>query len=79
MATRFCCDLALDGSENKSCASCYNDASTSMKGERAAFPKWNAALNRPHTMETQGNECRTTRVGADKWKWETNQMLAMTT
>ena len=68
----------VDGSESKSCASCHNDASTSMKGVRAAFPKWNAALNRPHTMETQVNECRTTRMGADKWKWEANQMLAMT-
>ena len=49
-----------------------------MKGVRAAYPKWNAALNRPHTMETQINECRTTRMGAEEWKWEAEQMLAMT-
>ncbi|MCP4996398.1 MAG: hypothetical protein GY934_21880, partial [Gammaproteobacteria bacterium] len=66
----------VDGSEGKSCASCHDDASTSMKGVRAVYPKWNAALNRPHTMETQINECRTTRMGAEKWKWEAKQMLA---
>ena len=68
----------VDGSEGKACASCHDDAETSMKGVRAVFPKWNAALNRPHTMETQINECRTTRMGAEKWKWEAKQMLAMT-
>ena len=68
----------VDGSEGKSCASCHNDAPDAMKGVRAQFPKWNAALNRPHTMETQINECRTTRMGAKKWKWEASQMLAMT-
>lgn len=68
----------VEGSEGKSCASCHNDAPTSMKGVRAEFPKWNAAANRPHTMETQINECRTDRMGADKWKWEAKQMLAMT-
>jgi sulfur-oxidizing protein SoxA len=68
----------VDGSEGKSCASCHNDASDSMKGVRAVFPKWNAGLSRPHTMETQINECRTTRMGAKKWKWEARQMLAMT-
>jgi sulfur-oxidizing protein SoxA len=68
----------VDGSEGKSCASCHDDATVSMKGVRAQFPKWNGAINRPHTMETQINECRTTRMGAEKWKWEASQMLAMT-
>ena len=68
----------VDGAEGKSCSSCHNDAETSMKGVRAGYPKWNAAINRPHTMETQINECRTTRMGADAWKWEAKQMLAMT-
>ncbi len=67
-----------EGSEGKSCSTCHSDAPTSMKGVRAQFPKWNAANNRPHTMETQINECRTTRMGAKKWKWEAKQMLAMT-
>lgn len=66
-----------EGSEGKSCASCHNDAPTSMKGVRAQFPKWNAAKNRPHTMETQINECRTERMGAEKWKWDSENMLGM--
>lgn len=69
---------AVEGSAGKSCASCHNDASDSMKGVRASMPKWSAKLNKPHTMETQINSCRTEQMGADAWKWEAKQMLAMT-
>ncbi|MCF6321732.1 MAG: sulfur oxidation c-type cytochrome SoxA [Rhizobiaceae bacterium] len=68
----------VEGTEGKSCAACHDNAEVSMKGVRAQFPKWNAALQRPHTMETQVNECRTERMGAEKWKWESKEMLAMT-
>ncbi len=69
---------AADGSEGKSCSSCHNDAEESMKGVRAEYPKWNAKLNKPHTLETQINECRETRMGAKPWKWESGEMLAST-
>ncbi len=68
----------VDGSAGKSCSSCHNDAEASMKGVRATYPKWSDKLGKPHTMETQINECRTERMGADKWKWEAGNMLAMT-
>jgi len=68
----------VDGNQGKSCADCHQEASVSMKGVRAQFPKWNAKLQRPHTMETQINECRTERMGAEEWKWEAKEMLAMT-
>ena len=67
-----------DGTEGKSCATCHEDASESMKGVRAAMPKWNAKAGRPFTLENQINECRTERMGADKWKWESDSMLGMT-
>ena len=69
---------SVDGSQGKSCQECHNEASESMKGVRAGYPKWNAKLNKPHTLETQINECRTERMGADKWKWESGNMLGMT-
>ncbi len=67
----------VDGSEGKSCESCHEDAS-SLAGVRAAMPKWNEAAGKPWTMENWVNNCRTERMGADEWKWESQQMLSMT-
>ncbi|MCB1512151.1 MAG: sulfur oxidation c-type cytochrome SoxA [Hyphomicrobiaceae bacterium] len=67
-----------DGKAGKSCQSCHNDAKASMKGVRAQMPKWNAAKKRPLTLEQTVNLCRTERMGAKKWKWESNEMLGMT-
>jgi len=68
----------VDGKEGKSCASCHQDASKSMKGVRAVMPKWHDAKGRPLTLEQNINLCRTERMGAGEWKWESNQMLGMT-
>ncbi len=68
----------VEGSADKSCASCHNDAAESMKGVGAAMPKWDAKLKRPMTMEQRVNNCRTENMGAKEWKWESNQMLSMT-
>ena len=68
----------VDGEAGKSCASCHNEAEESMKGVRAGYPKWNDKRGKPHTLETQINECRTERMEAKEWKWESGDMLAMT-
>lgn len=68
----------VDGSEKKSCASCHNDASETMKGVGASMPKWDAALKKPVTLEQRVNNCRTKNMGAEEWKWESNEMLSMT-
>lgn len=68
----------VEGSEGKSCASCHNDASESMAGVRTKMPRWSDTLDKPHTMETQINACREEGMGADSWKWESGEMLAMT-
>ncbi|NKB52637.1 MAG: sulfur oxidation c-type cytochrome SoxA [Rhizobiaceae bacterium] len=67
-----------DGAAGKSCQSCHNDASDSMKGIRAGYPKWSDKRGKPHTLETQINECRTDRMEAKAWKWESSEMLSMT-
>ncbi|MCB1471508.1 MAG: sulfur oxidation c-type cytochrome SoxA [Rhodobiaceae bacterium] len=69
---------AVDGSEGKSCQSCHGDASDSMKGVRAAMPKWSEKAGKPQTLEQHINLCRTERMGAEAWKWESDQMLGMT-
>lgn len=68
----------VDGKANKSCASCHNDASKSMKGVGAQMPKWDAKLGRPLTMEQRINNCRANNMQAKEWKWEADQMLSMT-
>jgi len=67
-----------DGSAGKSCESCHQSVEESMKGVRAAMPKWNAEKNKPFTLEETINQCRTERMGAEPWKWESDQMLGMT-
>lgn len=66
-----------EGTENKACATCHEEMQTSMKGVRAKMPKVrdNGEL---WTLEEHINNCRTTRMGAEKWKWEAPEMLAMT-
>lgn len=67
-----------DGTSGKSCASCHGDASESMKGLRAGMPKWHEGKNTLFTLEDHINWSREEHQGAEPWKWESNEMLAMT-
>ncbi len=66
------------GTENKSCATCHGDASESMAGVRATMPKWNDEKGTLMTLEDHINWSRVEHMGADPWKWESQDMLAMT-
>jgi sulfur-oxidizing protein SoxA len=68
----------VDGAANKSCASCHNDAADSMATAGANMPKWNEALGKPVNLEQQINLCRTERMEAEPWKWESTELLSMT-
>ena len=67
----------VDGSAGKSCADCHDDVSK-FEGLRTSLPRWNAKTGKPETLENIINECRTERMGADAWKWESTKMLGMT-
>lgn len=67
-----------DGSSEKSCASCHGDASESMKGLRASMPKWHDGKGTLMTLEDHINWSREEHQGAEPWKWESPEMLAMT-
>ncbi len=66
-----------EGSEGKSCASCHDDPE-SMAGVRPVYPKWNEEAGELRTLEMQVNDCRTTRMGAEEWKWSGTEMVNMT-
>ena len=67
----------VDGSEGKSCASCH-EGPDSMAGVRPVYPKWNEAAGEVRTLEMQINDCRETRMGAEKWGWNAGDMVNMT-
>ncbi|AQS48860.1 sulfur oxidation c-type cytochrome SoxA [Thioclava nitratireducens] len=67
-----------DGSEGKSCADCHGDISEGMKGVRASMPKVNEA-GKLWSVEDYINDCRTNRMGAEAWGWDSAPMHNMTT
>lgn len=68
----------VEGTEGKSCASCHGVVDESMKGVRAVYPKWNEAAGEVRTLEMQVNACRTERMGAEKLKYNSGDMVNMT-
>jgi len=66
------------GSSGKSCAECHGDVEDAMKGLRAGMPKWNPEAGEPWTLEDWINWSIVEHQGADPWKWESEEMLAMT-
>jgi sulfur-oxidizing protein SoxA len=70
---------AVEGTAGKSCASCHNDASGTMKGVGARFPKWDADAGRPVNLELQIDKCRTEEMGAEPYKFDAPEQLALAT
>ncbi|MCB1491561.1 MAG: sulfur oxidation c-type cytochrome SoxA, partial [Rhodobiaceae bacterium] len=68
-----------DGAAGKSCADCHGDASESMKGVGAHYPKWNAAANKPYNLELQINDCRVNNMQADAYKFDAADQKALVT
>ena len=67
----------VEGSAGESCASCHNDPD-SLAGFRATTPKWNAEAGAVWTQEMYVNGCRTERMGAEAWGWNSQEMRNMT-
>jgi len=60
----------VEGTEGKSCASCHGDASESMAGVGAHYPKWDADAGRPINIELQINKCREEQMGAEPYAFD---------
>ena len=67
----------VEGTEGKSCASCHGAPEESMVGVRASYPKWDETMGKVATIEMEINNCRTTRMGAEPWKYTGGKMTAM--
>lgn len=69
----------IDGTSNKSCASCHGDAAETMKGIGANYPKWDAASGKPVNIELQINKCRVEQMGAEAYKFDADDQKTLTT
>jgi sulfur-oxidizing protein SoxA len=67
-----------DGAEGKACATCHENAAESMANVGATYPVFAPELGKPINIEQRINQCRTERMGAEPWKWESRELLAMT-
>jgi sulfur-oxidizing protein SoxA len=68
-----------EGKAGKSCSSCHNDALETMSTTGAEYPKFNAKTGKMQNLEQRINQCRTENMKAKAFKWESSQMLGMTT
>ena len=67
----------VEGTAEKSCASCHGDVEESMAGVRAVYPKWNEAAGEVRTLEMQVNDCRVNQMGAEKLKYTSGDLTNM--
>ena len=68
----------VEGKAGKSCQSCHNDASKSMKGVMARYPVFYAPMKKPINVEQRINLCRTQFMKAKPYKYESKKMQGMT-
>jgi len=70
---------SVDGTMGKSCASCHDDAADTMQGVAAHYPKWDADTKRPINIELQIDKCRVENMGAEPYKFDSDDQKALTT
>lgn len=66
-----------EGANDQSCMDCHGDAEDSMAGVRARMPHINGD-GVLWSMENYVNNCRTERMGAEAWGWNSGEMRDMT-
>jgi L-cysteine S-thiosulfotransferase len=66
------------GRMRQSCTGCHQDAKTSMRGVAARYPKVDAESGRLVSLEGRINLCRKRRMGAEPYKYESEDLLALT-
>jgi sulfur-oxidizing protein SoxA len=66
------------GSSGKSCASCHQDAAVSMRGVSARYPRVDAKVGKLINIEGRINTCREQNQEAEPLRYETEELLALT-
>ncbi len=68
---------SVEGSEGKACATCH-EGPEALANIRATTPKVSPDGTELWSLENFVNDCRTTRMGAEEWKWNSDEMKNMT-
>ncbi len=69
----------VNGEAGKACSSCHGDAEDTMKGVGARYPIYSEELGKPINLEQRINKCRVDNMQAKAWKYESRELLGMTT
>lgn len=67
-----------DGEANKSCEDCHGNASESMKGVGARYPIYYEPWKKMINLELRINECRKNNQKAKAWKYESRELVGVT-
>ncbi len=67
-----------EGAAGKACVSCHQDAKTTMESAATSYPKYYPKTKKLITLEQRINICRKDNMKAKPFKWETNDLLALT-
>ena len=66
------------GHAGKSCASCHQGAAASMRGVAARYPRIDPASGKLFNLEARINACRTGHMEAEPFRYESEDLLAIT-
>lgn len=69
---------AKAGAKDQACATCHQDAKTSMKGVAARYPLLDATSRKLLNLEGRVNQCRGERQGVAALPYESEELLALT-
>jgi len=66
------------GPTGQTCLSCHAEAAVSMRGVGARYPVFAPETGKLINLEQRINQCRSERMEAAAWPWESTELLAMT-
>jgi len=66
------------GKKNQPCAGCHQDAKSSMRGVAARYPLIDSSSGKLLNLEGRINACRVDRQGAEPFRYESEELLAIT-
>ena len=67
-----------DGAAGKSCQDCHGEPEK-LRGVFTVYPKYDPKTKKLINIEQRINRCRTEQMKARAWKWESDELLSMTT
>ena len=69
---------SVEGTEGKSCASCHDDAATTMRGVAVRYPVYDGDSDGLVNLELRINEMRRDYMGATEYEYESKELVALT-